>query len=104
MSDGFTHDFVIAADHPCFEGHFPGFPIFPAVAQLSLLAEALSLFEGKRCWIDSLSSAKFLKPVRPDTTVVVELKLRGENSADFALNSSDGLVAKGKLTYRILGS
>jgi 3-hydroxyacyl-[acyl-carrier-protein] dehydratase len=104
MSDCFTHDFVIAADHPCFEGHFPEFPVFPAVAQLSLLAEAISLFQGKRCWIDSLPSAKFLRPISPETTVTVELRSKGENCADFTIRCAQGAVAKGKLTYRILGS
>ena len=104
MSDTFTHSFEIRANHPCFEGHFPTFPIFPAVGQLSLLAETVSLFHGQACLISGISMAKFLRPIGPDTTVVVELKLRGENSADFALNSAEGVVAKGKLTYRVLGS
>ncbi len=104
MSDSFTRSFEIRANHPCFEGHFPTFPIFPAVGQLSLLAETVSLFHGQSCLISSIPVTKFLRPIGPDTTVIVELKLRGENSADFALNSTEGMVAKGKLTYRILGS
>jgi len=104
MSDTFTQSFEIPANHPCFEGHFPTFPIFPAVGQLSLLAETVSLFHGQACLISGIPMAKFLRPLGPDTTVIVELKLRGENSADFVLNSTEGVVAKGKLTYRILGS
>jgi len=104
MSEAFSQSFEITANHPCFEGHFPSFPIFPAVGQLSLLAETVSRFYGQTCLISGIPTAKFLKPVEPDTTVVVELKFRGENSADFVLNSTEGVVAKGKLTYRILGS
>jgi len=102
MSGCFTHHFVITSDHPCFEGHFPGFPVFPAVAQISLLAEAVSLLQGKRCWIDSLPFAKFLRPLSPGITVNIELRPKGESCADFTIICAEGTVAKGKLTYRIL--
>jgi len=102
MSNIFRHEFFIAADHPCFEGHFPAFPVFPAVGQLSLLVEALGMFHDRACEITAIPVAKFLSPVGPDTAVTVELTSKGENSADFSLISADGVVAKGKLGYRIV--
>jgi len=102
MSYHFTHDFVLAEKHACFEGHFPGFPVFPAVAQFSLLAEALSLFQGEKCSIHSVPVAKFLRPISPDMTVTVELRSKGKNCVDFTINCSESVIAKGKLSYRIL--
>ncbi|MDQ6991752.1 MAG: hypothetical protein Q9M11_08490 [Mariprofundaceae bacterium] len=103
MSSCFTHSFEIRASHPCFEGHFPGFPVFPAVGQLSLLAEVVSLLHGESCVIIAISAAKFFRPIIPDTMIMVELKRKGENNADFAIRCTEGVIAKGKLTYRILG-
>ena len=102
MSDVFTQIFEVTADHPCFEGHFPSFPIFPAVGQIALLAETVSQLHGRACMIRSIPMAKFLKPVEPETDVVVELQLRDKDGADFVLRSTEGVVAKGKLTYRVL--
>jgi len=102
MNDGFTHAFHIAADHPFFEGHFPEFPVFPAVGQFALLAEALSILHGKKCEISTIPVAKFLNPIGPDTALSITLQPRGKNSADFTIYSAKGLVAKGKLQYRIV--
>ncbi|OIO74023.1 MAG: hypothetical protein AUJ57_03150 [Zetaproteobacteria bacterium CG1_02_53_45] len=102
MSDFFTHSIDIPADHPCFEGHFPGFPVFPAVAQLSLLTEAIAILHGGRCVIAAIASAKFLSPLGPGATVIVELRQRGDNSIDFVIRTAALVVAKGKLTYRMV--
>lgn len=104
MSDTFTHQFKVAENHRCFEGHFPGFPVFPAVGQLSLLTETISLRQGGACAIGSVPAVKFLRPITPGMAVYVELKSTGENCADFVIGCTEGLVAKGKVTYRILES
>lgn len=104
MGDLFSQSFRIAADDPCFEGHFPGFPVYPAVAQLSLLAETVSLMHGSACTITSIPTVKFLRPVAPESTLTVELQRRGENSAAFSMLCAGETVAKGKLDYRMLPS
>ena len=86
----------IAADHPAFEGHFPGQPIVPAVV---LLAEALAAIEAAtsepvRTW--TLASAKFLVPVLPGT----QLALAHEPTAAgrrFEIRAGNQLVASGVL-------
>ncbi|OIO69712.1 MAG: hypothetical protein COW19_09180 [Zetaproteobacteria bacterium CG12_big_fil_rev_8_21_14_0_65_55_1124] len=105
MSGHFTHAFDIAVDHPCFAGHFPGFPVLPAVAQFSLLTEALSiLHHGQTCVITSIPVAKFLCPIRPGTTVTVELRPGEANSAEFALHCSNTVATKGKLTFTMIAA
>jgi len=103
MINCFKHSFEIRADHPYFEGHFPGFPVFPAVGQLSLLTEVVLLLHGEDCVITAIPVAKFLRPIVPDTMVMVELNVKGENKTDFAISCTEGVIAKGKLTYRIQG-
>jgi len=104
METLFSHTFQIAADDPCFRGHFPTFPVYPAVAQLALLAETVSLMQGEPCTITAIPTVKFIKPVVPESTLSVELRAGSENSAAFSILCAGETVAKGKLAYRILAS
>lgn len=96
-----TQHFRVDAGDPCFEGHFPGFPVYPAVAQLSLLTEAVSRMLGMPCTISALPSVKFLHPVSPDSLLEIELMPGSENSAAFTIFCAGQTVAKGRLTYRM---
>ena len=86
----------IAADHPAFEGHFPGRPIVPAVL---LLAEALAAIEEATAepasgW--TVASAKFLVPVTPG----MPLAFAHESTAGgrrFEIRSGEQVVASGVL-------
>lgn len=100
----FSHTFHIAADDPCFRGHFPTFPVYPAVGQLALLAETVSLMLGGPCTITAIPMVKFIKPVVPESTLSVELRAGGENNAAFSIHCAGETVAKGKLAYRMLSS
>jgi len=64
-----------------FGGHFPEYPIFPAVLQVllaQLLAEAVV---GTPLSVNSLVRAKFIQQLRPGDQIDVSLKCRkeGEN-------------------------
>ena len=66
----------VAADHPAFAGHFPGQPLMPGAL---LLAEVLEAVQGvpalaARLGADpTLAAAKFLAPVRPGSSLVIDL-------------------------------
>jgi 3-hydroxyacyl-[acyl-carrier-protein] dehydratase len=77
----------VTANEPCFEGHFPGNPIFPGV----LLIEGMAQTAGAICiaavgskllqrvYFMTIDEAKFRKPVIPGDTVefhVVQSKRR----------------------------
>jgi 3-hydroxyacyl-[acyl-carrier-protein] dehydratase len=67
-------DIVIAADHPCFAGHFPGHPIFPAVAQIDLVLDLLEKHLGQPLIAHEISKAKFPAPIVPGSTLHVSIK------------------------------
>ncbi len=82
--------FHVRADHPIFEGHFPGNPIFPGVTQIEMMAQASSFiyinatdkpFEmNMDVALVSVSNAKFRKPVSPGMDLIIETecaKVRG---------------------------
>lgn len=66
----------VPADHPAFAGHFPGQPLLPGVALLSLVLEAVLAAPAMAARLGPaprLGAAKFLAPVRPgdDLAIVV---------------------------------
>lgn len=87
----------IAADHPAFDGHFPGRPIVPAVV---LLAEALAAIEAAtsrpaHAW--TVSSAKFLRPVGPGVPLAISHEEAAGGACRFEIRCGETLVAAGML-------
>jgi 3-hydroxymyristoyl/3-hydroxydecanoyl-(acyl carrier protein) dehydratase len=66
----------VPSDHPAFAGHFPGQPLWPGVL---LLAQVMEAARGQpelsaRMARGTLTQAKFLAPVRPDTPLSIVLQ------------------------------
>ncbi|HUA89820.1 MAG TPA: hypothetical protein VL994_10310 [Steroidobacteraceae bacterium] len=88
---------TIRADHPALAGHFPGMPILPGVL---LLDETLRALESQaspqpRHW--RIGRAKFLKPVGPGETLLLELEQQANGSVHFQVSSAGRAVAEGML-------
>lgn len=91
----------LEAGHPCLEGHFPGRPIAPAVALLSLLV----LAPAEATWpdlvgVERLIRAKFTRPVEPGVSLRVELERSAPRATPatlrFRIASADGEHASGR--------
>lgn len=63
------------AGDPTFAGHFPTRPLLPGVFQLEIARMAAELVMGAPLMIREITKAKFLRPIIPDETLRVELKL-----------------------------
>lgn len=90
----------VAADHPALAGHFPGHPVLPGVALLTLVMQALAARPelaarvGARPCIDQ---AKFLAPVGP--AAVLQVHLRGEGAGvAFEVMAGTVCAARGQLS------
>jgi 3-hydroxyacyl-[acyl-carrier-protein] dehydratase len=86
---------VIPVDHPAFAGHFPGRPILPGVLLLVEVAEALRA-NGQSGAGMTISSAKFLAPVRPGAVLTIRVQEAGA-SRRFEVLQGEQRVATGAL-------
>ena len=66
----------VTINEPCFQGHFPGNPVFPGVLMIEGMAQTAGVLciaaTGARpasVFFLTINKAKFRKPVRPGDTV-----------------------------------
>lgn len=82
----------------CFEGHFPGDPIYPGVGQIAFI-QAFS----KQIWADlhycqAMEQMKFQQLIRPYQVAVLELS-RKQGKVSFSLQSDTQVLATGRLSF-----
>ena len=73
-------EFRFSANDPTFAGHFPGRPIVPGVFQLEMARLAAEWVLGSPLALREIRKAKFLRPILPNETVRLELKLLHNDS------------------------
>lgn len=90
----------IATDHPAFAGHFPGQPLLPGVVLLAEVMEAARLQPAlaQRVGAGSFSNAKFLSPVRPGSTLQIELQW-DDSALHFQVHCANAVAAKGQWAW-----
>ncbi len=71
----------VSANEPCFQGHFPGMPIFPGVLQLEAMAQTAGILlnkvtkaDGKVSYYLGVDKAKFRRMVVPGDQIRMEIK------------------------------
>jgi len=93
----------VVAGGPFFEGHFPGAPILPAVAQLVLIEALLRRLPGSSEAIVGIESLRLLNAISPAD--VIEVRLEQDRDADAASMSFEvvgerGPISQGRLLLR----
>jgi len=75
-AEGGAQVFCLPADFPGFAGHFPGYPVLPAVLQVLAAQVLVEELRGRPLRLTKLERAKFLRPVRPGEPLRVECRPR----------------------------
>ncbi|MGO9947302.1 MAG: hypothetical protein ACLPWG_10685 [Steroidobacteraceae bacterium] len=88
----------IAADHPSYAGHFPGFPVLPGAVLLDETLRAIASARGIDVAAWQISSAKFLDGVRPGDSLVLEHDSPAAGSIRFAIHAGNRKVVSGTLS------
>jgi 3-hydroxyacyl-[acyl-carrier-protein] dehydratase len=76
-----------------FDGHFPGAPILPGIAQLAIVSDILKWHAGQlgsSVLIFTLSRVRFRQFIRPDDTVAVTITLDGNDPSAFKFKIISG--------------
>ncbi len=68
--------YSFAPSFPAFRGHFPDFPLLPAVVGLAAAMEAVASAAGSSPQF--IKRAKFMRPILPGAEVTVDYKKRGK--------------------------
>ncbi len=101
-ADGtFSFRIVLRPDSPVYAGHFPGLPVTPGVALLTIVRELLEKRLRTPLTLTSADDVKFLHPLTPcHNPVTVTFREIQGSSAKAEISSSAGLHARMSLTYR----
>lgn len=102
----------ITVNEPCFQGHFPGKPVFPGVLQMEAMAQVAGILlnkrtgaEGQIAYFSSIDKARFRRVVLPGDTLIMEinlLRLRMNMCKVSAVAKVDGDIAsEGELMFSV---
>jgi uncharacterized membrane protein/acyl-CoA synthetase (AMP-forming)/AMP-acid ligase II/3-hydroxymyristoyl/3-hydroxydecanoyl-(acyl carrier protein) dehydratase len=81
-------EFTIPGANPYFDGHFPGFPILPAVAQTELIIRFAARYFGTTVSPLEIKRVKFTNFIRPDALLLLKLTKK-ENTISFNISSPE---------------
>lgn len=71
-------EFSVGAASPYFDGHFPGFPILPAVAQVAIAMRLASECLGTSAAPGAIKKMKFPNMILPEQRIRLTLRLSGD--------------------------
>lgn len=103
MNQILTH-LIVAHDHPCLPGHFPGRPIVPGVVLLDLALGAILGSVDPQLRLESIVSTKFLQAVAPDQRVDLTITFSpkddaGRVKARFIASRESAMVLEGSFLF-----
>jgi 3-hydroxyacyl-[acyl-carrier-protein] dehydratase len=103
---GLVAEAAAAPDSPWFSGHFPGEPILPGIAQLSMVLETLRAAAGGKMRITGLRRVRFKQAVRPGERLKIHVQPNGKSAAShsFQIKVGDDIACSGTLIAEETGS
>jgi 3-hydroxymyristoyl/3-hydroxydecanoyl-(acyl carrier protein) dehydratase len=93
-------DIHVPSDSSWFDGHFPGEPILPGVAQIGMVVDAIRKARNQDLKISSVRRVRFKRIIRPDDQLkIIAVPLKQEaGSYSFRILIRDEAVCSGVMT------
>jgi len=93
-------DIHVPSDSPWFDGHFPGKPILPGVAQIGMVFDAIRKARNQDLKLSSVRRVRFKRIIRPDDRLkIMAAPLKQEaDSYSFRILIQDETVCSGVMT------
>lgn len=89
----------VPPDSPWFDGHFPGAPLLPGVAQLGMVHDLLTRFLNDKRPVTQVSRVRFKQMIRPDQPLVLTVKTGSEGAShSFRITGDEGVICSGQIT------
>ena len=90
-------DIHVPSDSPWFDGHFPGAPILPGVAQVGMVFDAVRKVHNQELTVSSVRRVRFKGIIRPDDRLkIIAAPLKQEaDSYSFRILVQDEMVCSG---------
>ena len=93
-------DICVPPDSPWFDGHFPGEPVLPGVAQIGMVFDAISNARNQDLRISGVRRVRFKRMIRPDDQLkIIAVPLKKETDAySFRILIREETVCSGVVT------
>ncbi|MBT8341363.1 MAG: hypothetical protein HKP58_10760 [Desulfatitalea sp.] len=90
----------VPADSPWFDGHFPGRPVLPGIAQLGMVLALISKATGTALFIRQVGRVRFKRVIPPGShlTLYAEAKPGKAGQYLFRIEKGSDLVCSGNMT------
>ncbi|MEO6566798.1 MAG: 3-hydroxyacyl-ACP dehydratase FabZ [Casimicrobiaceae bacterium] len=99
----------VTINEPCFEGHFPGYPVLPGVLVLEALVQLCILLAhttdpGLPTAVSGIETARFKRQVVPGDRLRLETRVAGPSIYQVQAWVADDLAAEAKITLGTPGA
>ncbi|MYL84803.1 hypothetical protein GTA51_16945 [Desulfovibrio aerotolerans] len=100
--DGWVcREFVFREDFPGFDGHFPNYPVLPAIIQMMAGASLTASWLGRIPEVCQVKNAKFMAPIHPNAVVHIHARAQGLETAEIRVLLGDRLAATFTLGFSL---
>ncbi len=98
----------VGASSPWFSGHFPGAPVLPAIAILSMVRDVISRHEaeqGRKIKVSAIHRVRFRVPAKPDDVLKISAtssNCPGQTSYQFKVEVNGQTACTGMMAVETL--
>lgn len=95
-------DVWVPAESRWFDGHFPGNPVLPGIAQLAMVGELIQAALGRSARVLEVSRVRFKQMILPDDRLLVSAEPRPGRDGAYAFRVTRGetVVCSGTMVVK----